>query len=37
MAKYFCSVCGQEFESDTVPEVCPICGAGAEAIEEVKE
>ncbi len=25
--KYICTVCGQIIESDTMPEVCPVCGA----------
>ena len=25
--KYICTVCGQVIESDTMPEVCPVCGA----------
>lgn len=25
--KYICTVCGQVIESDTLPEVCPVCGA----------
>lgn len=37
MAKYLCVVCGQEFEAEPTPDVCPICGAGADAIEEVTE
>lgn len=36
MSKWFCSVCGQEFEADEKPGECPICGAGEEALEEVK-
>lgn len=33
--KYICSVCGQVFESDEMPEVCPICGATSfEAVNE---
>lgn len=35
MAKWYCNVCGQEFEADQ-PTVCPICGAGEDALEEVK-
>ena len=34
MKKYKCTVCGQIFEGDA-PDVCPICGAGREAIEEI--
>lgn len=37
MAKYLCNVCGQIFESDTVPEVCPICGAPADALEKQED
>lgn len=34
MAKYHCNVCGQDFEADAATE-CPICGAPADALEEV--
>jgi len=27
MSKFVCTVCGWSTESDTQPEVCPICGA----------
>ena len=38
MAKKFkCNVCGKTFEADTVPEKCPICGAPASEIKEVKK
>lgn len=37
MAKFKCNVCGQTFEADTKPAVCPICGADASLIEEVVE
>ena len=37
MKKYKCSVCGQVFESEGMPEVCPICGAGQDAIEEAAD
>lgn len=37
MKKYKCNVCGQIFESESMPEVCPICGAGRDAIEEVAD
>lgn len=37
MAKKFkCNVCGQTFEAETMPEKCPICGAPASEIKEVK-
>ena len=36
MAKYICKVCGQTFEADSKPEKCPVCGAPASEIEEVK-
>ena len=25
--KYICTVCGQVIDSDTAPEICPVCGA----------
>lgn len=37
MAKFKCNVCGQTFEAPTKPEKCPICGADASMIEEVKD
>lgn len=36
MAKWRCNVCGAEFEGDTPPVPCPICGAGEEAFEKVE-
>ena len=36
MAKYLCKACGQTFEADSKPDKCPICGAPASEIEEVK-
>lgn len=37
MAKKFkCNVCGQTFEAASMPEKCPICGAPASEIKEVK-
>ncbi len=37
MAKKFkCNVCGKTFEAETMPEKCPICGAPASEIKEVK-
>ncbi|NLW79959.1 MAG: rubredoxin [Ruminococcaceae bacterium] len=36
--KWRCIVCGAIIESDTVPDVCPVCGVtGAENFEEVKD
>ena len=26
MKKYQCTICGEVIESDTMPEVCPVCG-----------
>lgn len=37
MSKWVCVVCGYEEESDSVPEVCPVCGVGSEDFEEVAE
>ncbi|SKA87221.1 Flavorubredoxin [Clostridium sp. USBA 49] len=31
-----CIVCGEEFESEEAPEVCPACGAGKDQFIEVK-
>ena len=33
--KYICTICGEVIESDTMPEVCPVCGATT--FEEMKE
>lgn len=36
MTKYHCNVCGQDFEADAATATeCPICGAPADALEEV--
>lgn len=35
--KWRCTICGEEFEGDTPPEVCPVCNVGSEFFEEVKE
>lgn len=36
MAKKFkCNICGQTFEAESKPAVCPVCGAPADAIEEI--
>ena len=37
MAKYVCKVCGYVHEGDSAPEACPICKAGADKFEEMKE
>ncbi len=34
MKKYICPICGYVHEGDDAPEVCPICGAKMEVIEE---
>lgn len=31
-----CLICGQIFEGDSAPEICPVCGASAEQFVEVK-
>ncbi|EEH99512.1 hypothetical protein CSBG_03138 [Clostridium sp. 7_2_43FAA] len=31
-----CVICGEIFESETVPEVCPVCGAGSDQFIEIK-
>lgn len=35
MKKWRCTVCGYIHEGETPPDVCPVCGAGPEAFEEV--
>ncbi len=37
MEKLRCTVCGEIVESETRPEVCPLCKASGEKFEEVKE
>ncbi|MDO5346003.1 MAG: ferritin family protein [Lachnospiraceae bacterium] len=37
MAKWVCKVCGYVYEGDAAPEACPICKAGADKFELVKE
>lgn len=34
--KFICSQCGQTFEAASMPDKCPICGADASHIKEVK-
>lgn len=34
--KFICSQCGQTFEAASMPDKCPICGADASMIKEVK-
>lgn len=34
--KWRCTICGEEFEGDTPPEVCSVCNVGSEFFEEVK-
>ena len=34
--KFICSQCGQTFEAASMPDKCPICGADASKIKEVK-
>ncbi|VYU59566.1 MBL fold metallo-hydrolase [Clostridium tertium] len=31
-----CVICGEIFESETVPEICPVCGAGSDQFVEIK-
>lgn len=31
-----CVICGEIIESETIPEYCPVCGAGSDAFVEVK-
>ncbi len=37
MKKYYCLLCGIEFESADADPVCPVCGATGENLQEVKE
>ena len=37
MKKWKCLICGEIVESETRPEQCPLCKAGADKFEEVKE
>lgn len=37
MAKYVCKVCGYVYEGDAAPEQCPICKAGSDKFEVMKE
>ncbi len=37
MKKFVCKVCGYEYEGETAPEACPLCGVGPEEFEEVDE
>jgi rubredoxin/uncharacterized membrane protein len=37
MKKWECTVCGYIHEGDEPPEVCPVCGAGAEYFKEIVE
>ena len=34
MKKWVCTVCGYIHEGEEAPEVCPICGVGAEDFRE---
>ncbi|MEG2936160.1 MAG: NADH peroxidase, partial [Clostridium sp.] len=36
MKKWICTVCGYIHEGDTPPEVCPICGVGADKFKEME-
>ncbi len=35
MKKWECTVCGYIHEGDSPPDICPVCGAGAEYFKEV--
>lgn len=37
MKKWICKVCGYVHEGDEAPEMCPLCGVGAEEFEEADE
>ena len=34
MKKFVCTVCGYVHEGETAPEVCPVCGVGADKFVE---
>ena len=34
MKKWVCTVCGYVHEGNEAPEICPLCGVGAEMFEE---
>ena len=36
MKKWRCTICGEIFEAETKPEVCPVCGVGKEFFERVE-
>ncbi|WP_454052910.1 FAD-dependent oxidoreductase [Clostridium sp. Marseille-Q7071] len=35
--RWKCVICGEIFEGDTAPEICPVCGANSEQFVEVTE
>ena len=39
MTKWICTVCGYEYEGDTLPAdyTCPVCGVGADQFENVED
>ena len=37
MKKWVCTVCGYVHEGEEAPEICPLCGVGAEMFEETEE
>ena len=37
MKKWRCTICGEVFEGDNPPDVCPVCNVGSEFFEEVKD
>ena len=37
MKKWVCTVCGYIHEGEEAPEICPLCGVGAEDFTEVEE
>ena len=37
MKKWVCTVCGYVHEGETAPEVCPLCGVGAEMFEQQED
>lgn len=35
--KWKCTVCGEVFEGEKPPEVCPVCGVGSEMFVKLEE
>ena len=37
MKKWVCTVCGYVHEGEEAPEMCPLCGVGADQFEEQED